>query len=249
MTGFIEYSKTVITWGTVCIACIGAGSTATIYGLDYKQRVEVQEKRVQTQEKLAADLSSRIAVLETRAPGGAGTVSSAGPKGDRGPQGPPGNEGPIGPQGERGPQGLKGEPGVTSSQILELQKKLEVLEKRASQSPSIRAAQQLSTTSSVKDGLSRNASGCFFFEPDFSSVVQRVKVGDRFCSIDGEVKRTVSRISDDSIFIRSAETGETHADLGQETYFGYVPRVKWKAKRLVMEDNAPLQIEIEFYAR
>ncbi len=185
--------KPLITLGSICVGLGTACVTGTLYYVDFKNKISTQGDSL-------ASIEQRLAKLEVRAPGGAGTI---GPEGPRGADGKPGRQGDIGPQGDRGPAGPKGEPGLSPAQLVEIQRRLEAMERKVAnagrqpgQPNQLANADPTAIPEMSKGGFRKHSSGCLFVPPNFEPFTSTIKVGDRFCNVNGDMAVSVTNISE-----------------------------------------------------
>jgi hypothetical protein len=184
-------------------AWIGSGlavCTASVTIYNYGGNLYEFQKKFAQVDKISS-LEDRLSRLETR------TSGAVGPEGARGPEGKQGRPGDIGPQGERGPAGARGEQGISAIQIAEFERRLISLEKRSvsvarSSSPEnvqVASAEPGDVRASASGSFRRHNSGCLFLPPNFAPFTITVRVGDRFCDVNGERATSITKMSDSFI--------------------------------------------------
>jgi hypothetical protein len=238
-----------VTWhsiGGICTAILGVGGICSAVFMGGKYAAGYEDK-LQSIDKLQA----RIVQLESRSVGGPGLIGPTGPEGPRGFDGKPGKQGEPGPQGERGPAGPKGDAGVTSERLLQLERKISELEKKSAQvgRPIIESTQVASNDPvqaipTSAGGFRRHSSGCLFAPPNFSMFTMTLKIGDRFCDVNGESTMTVSKITDDRIY-----TTAYNCELKSTCHVGFSNRVSMTVNRIDMDSSNRITAEVRFSPR
>ena len=250
MAFFDSFSKASAVVGAFCTACVAIGGGAiALHG--YQAKLDSIDP-----------LQIRVAQLEARSVANAGSIGPSGPKGDRGPQGLPGSDGPQGergPQGPQGPRGEKGDPGVAPDRLVNLERKISEFERRLNtiQARSPTGAVQVASAAdgliiSMPKGLMKNAEGCYILTPDFERVSSMFKVGDKFCTVDGQSGMSLTRISDDAVFFSAPRLGYTElrcrvrSDGGNCGQLVYNSRATIAAREVKMDATGVLHIRLEF---
>lgn len=211
---------------------IGIAISITAFAFKYDRALE---------DRLKA-LDDRLKLAENRGVGPAGPVGPSGPPGQQGARGADGMRGETGPAGPAGP---RGEAGATQAQIQSIEKRLTVLaERRPEVAPASAASLSPSSSAPTSAGFRRHQSGCLFLPPNFAPFATTLRVGDRFCDVNGENGSTVTKIIDNYLYFNNGS-----CSLKGNCVTPFSARALYSPQRIDMDTNDRLSASVQINPR